>query len=210
MIQALAQTKDGYLWLGTPGGLYRFDGVTFEHYSPEAGTKSANSNVTSLLALSDGDLWVGFAAGMISRLRDGSGTDYTSRDGVPAGEVRGLVRTVDGTIWAASTGGLLRLEANRWRMVGNDWNFPGKLADALFLDRQETLWVATEGKVVFLPKGSRTFRRTGMDVGLTLEQIAEAPNGKLWMTGYRRTSRRLPFPTPTVRPMPAGKEQAAV
>ena len=60
MIQALAQTKDGYLWLGTPGGLYRFDGVTFEHYSPEAGTKSANSDVTSLLALSDGDLWVGF------------------------------------------------------------------------------------------------------------------------------------------------------
>ena len=207
MIQALAQTKDGYLWLGTPGGLYRFDGVTFEHYSPEAGTKSANSNVTSLLALSDGDLWVGFAAGMISRLRDGSGTDYTSRDGVPAGEVRGLVRTVDGTIWAASTGGLLRLEANRWRMVGNDWNFPGKLADALFLDRQETLWVATEGKVLFLPKGSRTFRRTGMDVGLTLEQIAEAPNGKLWMTGYRRTSRRLPFPTPTVRPMPLGKSK---
>ena len=30
MIQALAQTKDGYLWLGTPGGLYRFDGVTFD------------------------------------------------------------------------------------------------------------------------------------------------------------------------------------
>ena len=207
MIQALAQTKDGYLWLGTPGGLYRFDGVTFEHYSPEAGTKSANSNVTSLLALSDGDLWVGFAAGMISRLRDGSGTDYTSRDGVPAGEVRGLVRTVDGTIWAASTGGLLRLEANRWRMVGNDWNFPGKSADTIFLDHQGTLWVATGDTIVFLPSGTRTFRRTGIHVGLTLEQIAEAPNGKLWMTGFQRSSRTLPFPTPTVRPIPLGNSK---
>ena len=68
---------------------------------------------------------------MISRLRDGSGTDYTSRDGVPAGEVRGLVRTVDGTIWAASTGGLLRLEANRWRMVE---------AIGIFLESRQTLY----------------------------------------------------------------------
>ncbi len=92
-------------------------------------------------------------------------------------------------------------------MVGNDWNFPGKLADALFLDRQETLWVATEDTVVFLPKGTEHSVEPAFDIGLTLEQIAEAPNGKLWMTGFRRTSRRLPFPTPTVRPMPLGNSK---
>ncbi|KQN69256.1 hypothetical protein ASF04_13160 [Duganella sp. Leaf61] len=31
-IQCMAQTRDGWLWLGTPDGLYRFDGVTFERY----------------------------------------------------------------------------------------------------------------------------------------------------------------------------------
>src|SRR6266481_7770835 len=36
-ILALAQTQDGYLWLGTSSGLYRFDGVSFEHYKPQSG-----------------------------------------------------------------------------------------------------------------------------------------------------------------------------
>jgi hypothetical protein len=36
-VNALAQTSDGFLWLGTMPGLYRFDGVSFEHYQPGSG-----------------------------------------------------------------------------------------------------------------------------------------------------------------------------
>jgi hypothetical protein len=45
MFHALAQTTDGFLWLGTAQGLYRFDGVSFERYEP-----FQSSNITALLA----------------------------------------------------------------------------------------------------------------------------------------------------------------
>ena len=50
-VTALAQTSDGYLWLGGPDGLYRFDGVLFERYEPQSGGSFAVRTVSSLLAL---------------------------------------------------------------------------------------------------------------------------------------------------------------
>jgi ligand-binding sensor domain-containing protein len=56
-VYALAQTTDGFLWLGTAQGLHRFDGITFERYEPQSGPAfPPSSNVMSLLALPNGDL----------------------------------------------------------------------------------------------------------------------------------------------------------
>jgi signal transduction histidine kinase/ligand-binding sensor domain-containing protein len=198
VIQALAQTNDGYLWLGTSTGLYRFDGVTFEHYSLEAEAKLISPNVSCLLALPDGDLWIGFATGVIGRLMDDRMTVYASQDGVPSGRVLGLAQDAAGAIWAAGTGGLARLEGNRWRLVGEEWNFPGKSAAAVFRDRQGTLWVATEDTIVSLPKGARSFQETGIHIGL-VDQIAQASDGKLWMAEVTRS----------VRPIPLGNRESA-
>ena len=60
VVTALAQTADGYLWLGSPDGLYRFDGVVFERYQPQSGGPFPARTVSSLLALPNGDLWIGF------------------------------------------------------------------------------------------------------------------------------------------------------
>ena len=58
--QALAQTTDGFLWIGSDIGLFRFDGVHFERYVPTSGDKLSGSTVLSLLALSDGSLWIAY------------------------------------------------------------------------------------------------------------------------------------------------------
>ena len=100
-VTALAQTSDGYLWLGNPAGLYRFDGVVFEHYQPQSGDPFPGSSVTSLLALPNGDLWIGFWPGAITLLRNGNATNYSTRDGVPEGVVWGFAQDREGTIWAA-------------------------------------------------------------------------------------------------------------
>src|SRR5262249_51184009 len=84
-IWALAQTRDGYLWLGTADGLYRFDGVSFERYQALLGEALPTARVRSLLALPNGDLWVGYSSGQIYRLNYGNVTRYTAREGVPAG-----------------------------------------------------------------------------------------------------------------------------
>jgi len=191
-IIALAQSADGFLWLGTLDGLYRFDGVTFERYSPLSGGPFPDQGVFSLLALPNGDLWVGFRTGAICLLKNGNATTYTTHDGLPAGAIRRLAQDREGTIWAATDNGLARLEGNRWKQAGTDWNFPSKFAGTVFLDRQGTLWVSTENTLVFLPQAAKRFQSTGIRVG-QVTQIAQAPNGKLWMAETTRSVRPIPL-----------------
>jgi PAS domain S-box-containing protein len=103
-----------------------------------------------------------------------------------------LAQDREGTIWAATDSGLLRLEGSQWKEVGKDWNFPGRLAAAIFLDHQGTLWVSTENTLVFLPPGARSFHLTGIPVG-QVTQIAHAANGKLWMAETSRSVRPIPL-----------------
>jgi len=59
-ISALAQTRDGYLWIGSALGLFRFDGIEFERYVPPAGTALPSHNIYALRATPDGGLWIAF------------------------------------------------------------------------------------------------------------------------------------------------------
>jgi|HubBroStandDraft_4_1064222.scaffolds.fasta_scaffold05501_3 PAS domain S-box-containing protein len=191
-INTLAQTPDGYLWLGTHVGLFRFDGVVFERYQPESGGPFPTRAVSSLLALPNGDLWIGFYPGAITLLRNGIATNYTAREGVPIGGIWKFARDREGTIWAATGSGLARLEGDRWKEIGKDWSFPGKSPNTVFLDGQGTLWVATEDTLVFLPPGARRFQPTGIRVG-QVAQIAQAANGKLWMAETSRSVHPIPL-----------------
>jgi PAS domain S-box-containing protein len=191
-VTALARTSDGYLWLGGPDGLYRFDGVVFERYQPQSGGSFPVRTVSSLLALPNGDLWIGFPPGGVSLLRHGNATNYSVREGVPNGMILGFAQDREGTLWAATSSGLARLEGSRWKDVGKDWNFPGKSALAIFLDRQGALWVSTEDTLVFLPPGARRFQPTGARVG-HVTQIAQAADGKPWMAETTRSVRPIPL-----------------
>ncbi len=151
-VMALAQTTDGFLWVGTTDGLFRFDGLSFERYKPEAGSLPSTA-VSSLMALSDGGLWVGSDRGGASFLKNGKVTNYTERDGLPVSQVRCFAQDRDGTIWAAIVGGFVRLDRGRWHKIRADWNYPAKSARTLFVDSQGTLWVASGSTIMFLPKG---------------------------------------------------------
>jgi ligand-binding sensor domain-containing protein len=179
-VYALAQTTDGFLWLGTMQGLYRFDGVSFERYEPRSGPAFQSSNVTALLALPNGDLWIGYRDKGVSRLRNGTNTNYTGSDGLPSGRVTRLAQDREGTIWAAANGGLARFENDRCQRIGHDWGYPGDTAATLYVDRRGTLLVASERALVFLPEGSRKFQTTGIEIGVTY-QMVESPSGALWM-----------------------------
>ena len=82
-VTALAQSANGYLWLGTTGGLYRFDGVVFERYHPESSGPFPRGTVMSLLALPNGDLWIGFSPGAISLLSNRSASFAINSGSVP-------------------------------------------------------------------------------------------------------------------------------
>ena len=106
-------------------GLYRFDGVSFERY--------ATGIVYALLSRPNGDLWIGHFAS-VSLLRNGKETKYTVQEGVPRAKVASFAQDAEGTIWMSTNLGLARLEGDKWIQVGEDWNFPGKLATGMCLD----------------------------------------------------------------------------
>jgi signal transduction histidine kinase len=187
-VRTIAQTIDGYLWIGTNHGLFRFDGFKFERYEPQEGVPFPARQADSLLALANGDLWIGFNSGGISLLRNGIVTNYAERDGVPSGRVAKFALDREGTIWAAIAGGLARFKRDRWERIGKDWNYPGKAAQTVFVDRLGTLWVATEDTVVFLPAGEQKFQPTGEKV-IAVGRFNEGANGRLWMAETSRSVR---------------------
>ena len=80
-IRAIAQTTDGYLWLGTDEGLARFDGYEFVIFNKDHGDLPSNS-ITALSAGSDGSLWIGTADGLTC-YRNKHFTTYKTKDGLP-------------------------------------------------------------------------------------------------------------------------------
>ena len=81
-MDAILQTRDGYLWLGTKGGLSRFDGVRFTTFDDRINTQLRESEVRVLAEGVDGSLWIGTYGGGVSQLKDGKFTVYTTADGL--------------------------------------------------------------------------------------------------------------------------------
>ncbi|MGB6686481.1 MAG: two-component regulator propeller domain-containing protein [Terracidiphilus sp.] len=176
-VTALAQTTDGYLWVGTTDGLLRFDGISFERYQPEAGSLVATS-ISALMAVPDGGLWVGYNRGGASLVRNGRVINYSDADGFPVSTVRCFARDQSGTIWAAVVGGFARLEGRQWQRNYSDWNYPDRTAWALLVDREGTLWVATGSEIVYRPAGEKQFQDTGIRSG-KVKVLVQAPDGAI-------------------------------
>jgi signal transduction histidine kinase/ligand-binding sensor domain-containing protein len=97
-VQAIAQTPDGYLWLGTESGLHRFDGVRIVRWQPRGDERLPSPNILKLLAARDGRLWIGTVAGLAS-WKDGRLVTYPELAGEP---VASLVEDSASTVWAGT------------------------------------------------------------------------------------------------------------
>src|SRR6201984_424711 len=78
VIVTIAQTPDGYLWLGTEFGLYRFDGVRAVPWHAPSGAVLPSGPIYSLLVARDGTLWIGTGAeGGVASWKDGKLRRYS-------------------------------------------------------------------------------------------------------------------------------------
>ncbi len=176
-VGALAQTRDGYLWLGSNESLLRFDGIRFVPYQPPNGEQLG---IISALLATDAGLWVGLRKGGV-RFISADGMDtYPPQPGLPTGVVYGLAEDRQGTIWLAASDGLARFDGQLWQQVATRWGFPGGQARAVFVDHDGVVWAASEQKLFYLPKGSQTFVDSGIAAPST-SQIAQAEDGSIWL-----------------------------
>ncbi len=106
--RSIAQTPDGYLWLGTEFGLVRFDGVRFVPWSPLPGQHLPSPNILALLATRDGTLWIGTLEGLASWKEDKLIQYPEIHGGVMA-----LLEDHEGTVWAGGSGKICAIRSGK-------------------------------------------------------------------------------------------------
>ena len=183
----IAQTRDGFLWLGGPGGLFRFDGVEFERISAINGVPLLSQDIYSLRTTADGGLWIGHHLGGISHLKDGRLVNYGRVQGLPASSVYAFAQTAEGTMWAGTTRGVYRLEQGRWHAPSAAWNLSSAPVDSLVVDRDRTLWMLANGKISYLRHGASRFEQLPVTVGWSgFNSMLLDPGGAAMLCGGDR------------------------
>jgi ligand-binding sensor domain-containing protein/signal transduction histidine kinase len=146
-VRALAQTRDGYLWFGSDGGIVRFDGLRFVTYGIHEGL--TGRPVHNLLEDSRGTLWIGTTSDGLSRLSNGQITTVTPRDGLPSGSINTLAEDSDGRLWIGTSAGLVSWWNERLLPLPGAEEFKGSSIVALFKDRQNKMWAGVKGAGIF-------------------------------------------------------------
>jgi ligand-binding sensor domain-containing protein len=115
--QAMAQTPDGYLWVGTSGGLVRFDGATFAVFNREQSSAFQDDSVYSLLVTRDGTLWAGTEGGGAIRYKDHTFRNFGASEGLTNGFVRVIFEDSLRRLWVGTDAGLFRLENEHFERI---------------------------------------------------------------------------------------------
>jgi len=111
-VQALAQTSDGFLWIGSEVGLVRFDGNSFTTYDQNSKPALPGNDVQSLLAASDGSLWIDTTDGL-AHLQNNAVTTFSTANGLPSNSIRSVRQSSDGRIIVLTQAGEVGIEGGR-------------------------------------------------------------------------------------------------
>ncbi len=180
-IVAIQQDRDGSLWLGTDGGLYNFNGITFTSFESQPGdTSFPTMPVDALYIDKSGDLWVGFGIKGIAVIRNHHVIHlYGDKDGLPPGTVDEIFQAPDGAIVACARGRLVRLDAGRWKDMSISAPLSTEPARAAAYDYAGALWIMTD-KSVWRMSADGKVRKILSQPGIGAT-FAQAPNKGVWM-----------------------------
>jgi signal transduction histidine kinase/streptogramin lyase len=180
---AIAQTSDGYLWIGTSTGLVRFDGARFVPWRSSGANTLYRGQIFSLLASADGSLWVGSLHGL-SRLKDGIVTTYAD-----SGTVRAIVEDGTGTLWIARSlswapQSLCEVIGSGLRCYGENDSLPQSRGQSLTEGKRGEFWIGPDRALyqwkqghllnTYLQNQLRSNARDGVIA------LAQNPDGTVW------------------------------
>jgi ligand-binding sensor domain-containing protein/signal transduction histidine kinase len=146
-VRALAQTRDGYLWVGSDAGVSRFDGVRFVSFGLLEGFQAGP--VQTLLGDRQGALWIGSVGRGLGRWQNGRFTAFTKGDGLPSDSVNALAEDGDGRIWIGTDAGLAVWQDGHLDNPAAVAELAGKPITALFSKHRGAMWIGAKGAGVF-------------------------------------------------------------
>lgn len=140
VVLAVLETRDGARWVGTwGGGLACFRGGLLTNLTKKDGL--LDNAVYSLCEDKTGDLWIGYQSAGLSRLHEGKLQHFEIADGLPKDRVRGIACDADNHMWVGCERlGLYRYDGEMFSKV--DTGALGERLDAVYVDRQNDVWVS--------------------------------------------------------------------
>ena len=181
-ITAIVQTRDGYIWLGTGGGLALFDGVHFTVFDKRNTPEIKNNEITALFEDSQGNLWIGTGGGGLIQLKDKKFKTFTVQDGLVHDYVNSLYGSSDGCLWIGTEAGLSSLKNGKFTSYTIENGLSSENVRTVFVDMENVLWVGTYGGGLNrLQDGKNTVftDRDGLSNNFLLS-LCEDEEGNIW------------------------------
>jgi ligand-binding sensor domain-containing protein/signal transduction histidine kinase len=175
-IQALTQTPDGYLWIGTPGGLVRFDGVRFVVFDRSNTPSFRDDSVLALAVGLDQSLWIGSEGGGLLQLLNGRFRAFGTKEGLTNLFVRALHVDRAGTVWVGTDRGLFRLHNGKLLRQDGQPDLPIASVQTMAEDRAGRLWVGGFFGLMYEERG----KLHRYPASTSVRSIFETAGGTLW------------------------------
>lgn len=179
---AIAQTPDGYIWIGTERGVARFDGITFEEVHGEAIPPEINVIVLTLFVDRAGVLWIGTRGEGLIRYKNGKMIKYDVKDGLSGNEIWSIAESEDGILWVGTINGLNFIQEGKISRLTLPEILHSHKIRSLTVDKQGWLWVGTTNGLALVKKRVQRFdvEYKNLD-GHYITTIFEDKIGNIWL-----------------------------
>ncbi|MET0592702.1 MAG: two-component regulator propeller domain-containing protein [Polyangiaceae bacterium] len=182
-VLALAQTPDGYMWMGTQSGLVRFDGHTFAVFDAHnVPALASGETIRGLAVAPDGSLWIATDGAGLLHYERGRFIGYSAAEGISAEHVNALAVDSRNVVWVGTSAGLDKIEAGKVTK-GVVKELEGRAVARLFADNDGTLWIGMIGGGTMHLRGDRLEQVT-TEQGIPEARMSAAARdkkGALWL-----------------------------
>jgi PAS domain S-box-containing protein len=182
-VEAIAQTRDGYLWLGTEEGLVRFDGVNFTVFDQNNTPQLGSNSISALFLDREGALWIGTNGGGLTRLRDRKFVAYRGKSGFRSNIVSAFFQDSAGYLWIGTDGGgLYQLKNGHFRRYTSKDGLSNDSVYSICEGNDGSLWLGTRDGLDRMSAGH--FTRYSSASGLGSNDVRAVycdRDGKLWV-----------------------------
>ena len=208
-VHAILQTRDGYLWLGTEGGLVRFDGLRFAVFDRQNTPVLASNNMQALAEDASGHLLVttvkgsyAYSSGRFTKVANaapGSASSgasealLTMKSGLPRNRITAAYQDQEGSIWLGTDAGAARLANGRLERFPATTELANEAILCFYEDREGDLWVGTEAGGVTELRDQKFTTYVGTD-GVpegAVRCVFEDRAGAVWMGTSEEGLRRF-------------------
>ena len=182
------QDRDGYLWLTSSSGIFRFDGVRFESVDEATNGAILNHDVDSVLPSKFGGMWFTSKRRRLLLWKDKTVFQFLDRRCTQGRKPGGMWEDRDGSLWIDASSGLAHLHQGICEVLGPESGYPGGFTRGLLLDSSGNLWAkSSSNELIYHLRDSSTFLRNPMGDGPVVytSYIHEAPDRSVWISDMK-------------------------